>query len=404
MIYHLTKSHIGGGGVYAQRVSDALCTTGYPSAVLCAENGSLTPSGRLAPLFDRVLAGVLHRCSSQTFHTFLRRTCWRPAAKIGPSDVLHLHSVTGFIGVRGLRRLIPRGAKVFWTAHNPWMFTGGCVAYAGCDNFELSCYQCPILPPPLRAWARVEHRAKRSFARDYSVQPIANSEWMAGLIKRSTIYGELGDIPVVPPIVDSVFRIGGEGAAVRAALGISPDRFVVGLLSRAVTDAGKGIGKFFKALPVDRGFLAKTTFIIIGDGRVALQSAADHRFTGHVGKAAELAGYYRAMDLFVSPSSMETFGMALLEAQACGTPVAAFATGGTPEAVCPDSVCRLVPNGDFGALIGVIEEDFARRIEWAQYAEALHQWVAARHNPAVIAGKQVEIYQKYGFCGDSHGS
>ncbi len=400
MIHHLTKSHIGGGGVYAERLSDALCTTGYPSAVLCAEDGSLTPSGRLAPLFDRVLAGVLHRCSSQTFHTFLRRTCWRPAAKIGPSDVVHLHSVTGFIGVRGLRRLIPRGAKVFWTGHNPWMFTGGCVAYAGCDNFERSCRQCPILPPPLRAWARVEHQAKASFAREYSVQPIANSEWMAGWIKRSTIYGGTGDIPVVPPIVEATFRPGSDGMAARARLEIPPERFVIGLSSRAVTDVGKGIGRFFEALCPDWPLAGQTTFLILGDGRIPMPSHADHRFTGHVASPSALAEHYRAMDLFVSPSAMETFGMALLEAQACGTPVAAFATGGTPEAVCPDPVCRLVPNGDFGALLGAIEAASAGRGQRAGKAEFLHQWVAARHSPDVIVSKQIDVYRKGGLVGE----
>ncbi len=37
--------------------------------------------------------------------------------------------------------------------------------------------------------------------------------------------------------------------------------------------------------------------------------------------AAELAGYYRAADLFVHPGVEETFGLVALEAQACGTPV-----------------------------------------------------------------------------------
>ena len=38
----------------------------------------------------------------------------------------------------------------------------------------------------------------------------------------------------------------------------------------------------------------------------------------------ELPGYYQAADVFVFPSLTDTFGLVMLEAMACGTPVAAF--------------------------------------------------------------------------------
>ena len=44
---------------------------------------------------------------------------------------------------------------------------------------------------------------------------------------------------------------------------------------------------------------------------------------------------------------METFGMALAEAQACGTPVVAFDVGGVSDAVSDECAEYLVPNGDF---------------------------------------------------------
>jgi len=36
---------------------------------------------------------------------------------------------------------------------------------------------------------------------------------------------------------------------------------------------------------------------------------------------ASSPGFYRAADLFVHPGVQETFGLAALECQACGTPV-----------------------------------------------------------------------------------
>jgi D-inositol-3-phosphate glycosyltransferase len=48
---------------------------------------------------------------------------------------------------------------------------------------------------------------------------------------------------------------------------------------------------------------------------------------------AELADWYRAATLVLVPSHSESFGLVALEAQACGTPVAAAAVGGLPTAV-----------------------------------------------------------------------
>jgi glycosyltransferase involved in cell wall biosynthesis len=395
-VFHLTRTHIGGGGVYAQRLSDALCAAGQTSEVLSAEDGTLQRQGRVAALFDRVLKGILNRCAVESMHSFLRRARFKPRTPLRRGDALHLHSITGFIGSRGLRCLAPAGAKIFWTAHNPWLFTGGCVLYAGCDHFESNCAGCPILPVALRPWARAEFDAKRRFARERHVQPIANSEWMASLMRRSSIYGSCDDIPVVPPIVDAQFRPRADGDDLRAQLRIAKERFVIGLSSRAVTDTAKGIGKFFASLPDGWQPLSRVTFLVLGDGRISLPPSVDYRFTGHVSGEANLARHYSSMDLFLSPSSMETFGMALLEAQACGTPVVAFDTGGTPEAVCPEPSCKLVPNGDFASMLRAVESATSAGTVCEVDAEKLSRWVTSRHSAAVIAAKQIAVYRQHG--------
>jgi glycosyltransferase involved in cell wall biosynthesis len=168
-------------------------------------------------------------------------------------------------------------------------------------------------------------------------------------------------------------------------------RFVVGLSARSLTDGGKGIEEFFQRLPLDRAFLKETTFVLIGEGKIRVPAGLDCRFPGLVVSPERLAEIYRLLDLFVSASAMETFGMAILEAQACGTPVLAFETGGTPEAVC-SSVSRLVSNGNFPELFRVVEEMFDTARSGGGKNRKLVEWVAARHSWQAISGKQIAIY------------
>jgi glycosyltransferase involved in cell wall biosynthesis len=75
--------------------------------------------------------------------------------------------------------------------------------------------------------------------------------------------------------------------------------------------------------------------IVVGDGpsRRALEKCYPSvRFTGYK-YGAELAEYFGSADVFVFPSRTDTFGLVMLEAMACGTPVAAFPVPGPIDVV-----------------------------------------------------------------------
>jgi glycosyltransferase involved in cell wall biosynthesis len=88
------------------------------------------------------------------------------------------------------------------------------------------------------------------------------------------------------------------------------------------------------------------TMLVIGDGpaRPSLQAKfpAAH-FVGYK-FGAELAAHPAATDVFVFPSRTDTFGLVLLEALACGVPVAAYPVTGPID---------LIENG----ATGVLDED-----------------------------------------------
>jgi glycosyltransferase involved in cell wall biosynthesis len=90
------------------------------------------------------------------------------------------------------------------------------------------------------------------------------------------------------------------------------------------------------------------TKVIVGDGpaRAALaRKYPEAQFVGaKVGE--ELVRYYAASDVFVFPSKTDTFGLVVLEALACGVPVAAFPVPG------PKDVIGTAP-------VGVLDNDLA---------------------------------------------
>jgi glycosyltransferase involved in cell wall biosynthesis len=76
---------------------------------------------------------------------------------------------------------------------------------------------------------------------------------------------------------------------------------------------------------------------VVGDGpaRASLERRYPAaRFLG-MKSGEELAWHYRQADVFVFPSRTDTFGLVMLEAMACGTPVAAYPVSGPIDVVTP---------------------------------------------------------------------
>lgn len=79
------------------------------------------------------------------------------------------------------------------------------------------------------------------------------------------------------------------------------------------------------------------------------------RFPGYIPPEA-LPLWYNAATLFVYPSHFEGFGLPVLEAMACGTPVITSTASSLPEVTGTDGVARLVDPGDTEALAGAMAE------------------------------------------------
>ena len=307
-------------------------------------------------------------------------------------DIIHLHGLTGWMGLRGLNALIPEGSPVFWTSHDLWPLSGGCIVYSGCDGYRNDCGSCPILRTGMKGWAKAELRMKEKFVKERKVQPVANSRWMAEHIEESRIYSGISDVPVIPPIVDPVY-FSTEIDTIREKLQIPSDKKVIALGAREVTDRHKGIPEFLEALAKKPELAAQCVVLLFGEGRLKLLGNLDVRVLGRLNSAEELAQVYASSDVFVSPSAMETFGMVLTEAQACGTPVVAFDVGGVSDAVSEECAEYLVPNGDFESLLNALEKVLEKSSQAGGSWRVNRDWAREHFEASVMARRQITVYK-----------
>lgn len=92
------------------------------------------------------------------------------------------------------------------------------------------------------------------------------------------------------------------------------------------------------------------TKVVVGDGPAKASLEAKFPDAHFMGKRSglELAGFYAGADVFVFPSKTDTFGLVMIEALACGTPVAAYPVPG-PLDILSETVGAM--SDDLGAAI-----------------------------------------------------
>lgn len=184
-------------------------------------------------------------------------------------------------------------------------------------------------PTARRAADRLNRRTARAYTRVVCTTAWAEREFTR-IGARNVVRAPLGvDLGGCHP--------DGRSAAARARYARAGETLLV-LCSRLSVE--KRPGTALDALRVlrDRGEWA--VLVVAGDGPLRKRLAARARaerlpvaFLGHVSDPRELAALRATADVCVAPGPAETFGLAALEALACGTPVAVSASSALPEIV-----------------------------------------------------------------------
>src|SRR5262249_36979169 len=160
---------------------------------------------------------------------------------------------------------------------------------------------------------------------------------------------------VVLPNTVGVRFAPGDGSKLRTAWGLLGKRVLLSVGRMSTQERYKGHDRVIRAVPklLDAG--QDVVYVIVGGGddRSRLHLLADQEgvadrvwFMGALDPAA-LIDAYRMADLFVMPSTGEGFGIAFLEAMACGTPALGLAVGGALDPLAESGLGKAVSESDF---------------------------------------------------------
>jgi glycosyltransferase involved in cell wall biosynthesis len=187
------------------------------------------------------------------------------------------------------------------------------------------------------------------------------------------------------------FSPGHRSAELRRAAGADDETPIVLMVSRLVKE--KDMADLVQMERVLQAGGNKHRLVLVGDGpmRGELEAALpDAHFAGHQG-GDDLARWYASGDVFVFPSTTETFGNVVLEAQASGLPTVVVNRGGPPDLVQPGETGFIARANDPPDLAAHVQRLLADPAERARMGAAARDAARAR-DWAVINGRLLQSY------------
>ncbi len=254
-------------------------------------------------------------------------------------DVVHLHNLHGYyVNIEMLFGwLASHDCWVEWTLHDCWAFTGHCAhfTYVKCDEWKTCCGDsCPQLgtyPATFSkgscSWNYDQKKHLFKLVPADRMKLITPSKWLSDLVRQSFL--SKYPVEVRHNTIDTdVFKPIPSDFRERYGIG---DRFMILGVASPWTER-KGLSDFVRLA----GQLDSDKYVIVLVGLSEKQ--VEELPKGIVGltrtdSREELAGIYSTADVFFNPTTEDNFPTVNLEAEACGTSVVTYDTGGCSETV-----------------------------------------------------------------------
>lgn len=251
-------------------------------------------------------------------------------------DIVHIHNLhDSFINIPlFLNYLKKSGKRIVWTMHDCWLYTGHCphYVYYGCNKWQTKCSQCNYYHQyPESAFDDSEYRFRIKkkllwgLSEQLTLVPVSN--WLASEVSKSFL--RQIHCVVVPNGIDTIVFKPSYDESIKTKYGIPSGKIYLA----AATGWGdqKGLSDYIKLsqllnpdehlvlVGLPNSILSKLPSCIIGIERTDSKE--------------DMAKLYTIADVVLSLSYAETFGLTIIEANACGTPAIVYKNTAQPELI-----------------------------------------------------------------------
>lgn len=256
-------------------------------------------------------------------------------------DIIQLHHIHGYyLNMKILfKYLSSLNIPIVWTFHDCWSITGHCAHfdYIHCDKWKTGCYKCIQKKEYPASWLldqseRNYHLKKTLFNSVSNLTIVPVSNWLGEIVRHSFL--KQHTIQIIHNGIDlDIFSPQTNGDKIRSKYGIKRKKILLGVASK--WDTRKGLKDFFELQKIiDQDYV----IMLIGLNTQQIKDLPIGIIglirTENVQKLAEL---YSIAEAFINPTWEDTFPTTNLEAMACGTPVITYKTGGSVEAISPET-------------------------------------------------------------------
>lgn len=334
-----TNAMSGSVGRIARDISDKLENNGH-KVLLCYGRGETVSAKYESYRIGNTLDVYSHALMSRLFdsdgkHSKKATKMLIKKLKEFNPDCIHIHCLHGYyINIKILFDYInDNNIRVVWTFHDCWAFTGHCAYFsiAKCNKWIDGCRNCKqkseypssiLLDQSKKNWKL----KKFIFSSVNDLTIVTPSLWLANLVKESFLC-KYNTVVVNNGINTDVFKYRSNNF--KELNGIENKKIILGVAS--IWDKRKGLNDFIE---LSQNLCDDYVIVLVGLSNKQVKNLPDNIIgIEHTNSVQELVDIYSAADILFNPTYEDNYPTVNLEAQACGTPVITYNTGGSPESV-----------------------------------------------------------------------
>ncbi|MCL1839710.1 glycosyltransferase [Candidatus Saccharibacteria bacterium] len=271
------------------------------------------------------------------------------------ADVLHFHMYHNMFLSNAFLERIPRDKKVVLDLHDTYFLTDDCDCR---DCKKRRGDETPIKMLEVFDFVNENghqlNNQRMKILNSIDADFVVHSEFMLDLFRRSPITKDLRKVHYIPFGIDSgKFVKRNDGVKLRKKYGIPKDNVVLFCRAQRVFKGTEYIEKALLAMNI------KESVTVITVSETGLLDTLKNKYQiidlGVVSDEEALVELYNLCDIFLAPSTEESFGFMAIEAMSCEKPVIIFDGTALPYTTFAPECGYVVPRGDSEGLRKAIE-------------------------------------------------